>query len=147
MVTYYGMSDKIPNISYYDTSGESYGFTKPYSEDRAQIIDQEVQAIIDSQYERAREILTKYQRGHHELADLLQQREVIYTEDAERIFGPRQWQSRTEAILNEPVAEPAALPSTGDTETGNANTSDGDDADSNVSVTSTPPPFEQTDNQ
>ncbi len=147
MVTYYGMSDKIPNISYYDTSGESYGFTKPYSEDRAQIIAQEVQAIIDSQYERAREILTKYQRGHHELADLLQQREVIYTEDAERIFGPRQWQSRTEAILNEPVAEPAALPSTGDTETGNANTSDGDDADSNVSVTSTPPPFEQTDNQ
>ena len=101
MVTYYGMSDKLPNISYYDTSGDTYGFTKPYSEDRAQTIDQEVQAIIDEQYERARHILTQYQAGHHELAELLQQREVIYTEDAERIFGPRQWKSRTEEIIND----------------------------------------------
>ena len=123
MVTYYGMSDKLPNISYYDTSGESYGFTKPYSEDRAQTIDSEVQAIIDSQYERAREILSKYERGHHELADLLQQREVIYTEDAERIFGPRQWQSRTEEILKDEAAQEQG------------------------SVTVTPPPFEQEDNQ
>ena len=127
MVTYYGMSEKLPNISYYDTSGESYGFTKPYSESRAQAIDEEVQAIIDGQYERARQILHQYERGHHELADLLQQREVIYTEDAERIFGPRQWQSRTEAILNDATAR------------------DGDaDADN---VTVTPPPFEQDENQ
>ncbi len=126
MVTYYGMSDKIPNISYYDTSGESYGFTKPYSEDRAQTIDQEVQAIIDSQYERARQILTQYERGHHELADLLQQREVIYTEDAERIFGPRQWQSRTESILNESTAQ---------------------DASNGGSVTVTPPPFDESDGE
>ena len=129
MVTYYGMSDKLPNISYYDTSGESYGFTKPYSENRAQAIDEEVQAIIDSQYERARQILNRYERGHHELADLLQQREVIYTEDAERIFGPRQWQSRTEAILNEEAAAD------------NDNDSNGDN------VTMTPPPFEQDENQ
>ena len=128
MVTYYGMSDKLPNISYYDTSGESYGFTKPYSEDRAQTIDKEVQAIIDGQYERARQILHQYERGHHELADLLQQREVIYTEDAERIFGPRQWQSRTEAILNDKASDDVS------------NINDG-----NVSVT--PPPFEQDDNQ
>lgn len=119
MVTYYGMSDKMPNISYYDTSGEAYGFTKPYSEDRAQTIDEEVQTIIDSQYERARQILTQYQSGHHALADLLQQREVIYTEDAERIFGPRQWKSRTEEIIKD---EPAQ-----------------DDS----AVTATPPPFEQ----
>ena len=119
MVTYYGMSDKMPNISYYDTSGEAYGFTKPYSEDRAQTIDEEVQTIIDSQYERARQILTQYQSGHHALADLLQQREVIYTEDAERIFGPRQWKSRTEEIIKD---EPAQ-----------------DDS----AVTTTPPPFEQ----
>ncbi len=126
MVTYYGMSDKLPNISYYDTSGESYGFTKPYSEDRAQTIDQEVQAIIDGQYERARQILTQYERGHHELADLLQQREVIYTEDVERIFGPRQWQSRTEAILKDATeGQPGSEAS----------------PDGNVSVT--PPPFEQ----
>ena len=124
MVTYYGMSEKLPNISYYDTSGESYGFTKPYSETRAQDIDQEVQAIIDSQYERARQLLKQYEAGHHALADLLQQREVIYTEDAERIFGPRQWQSRTEAILKEDrEAQPV---------------------DESTSVT--PPPFEQQDN-
>ena len=126
MVTYYGMSDRMPNVSYYDTSGESYGFTKPYSEERAQTIDNEVQAIIDSQYDRARQILNQYQSGHHELADLLQQREVIYTEDAERIFGPRQWQSRTEAILKDNAQS----------------TEDAHDAN----VTTTPPPFEQGDN-
>ena len=119
MVTYYGMSDKLPNISYYDTSGDAYGITKPYSEDRAQTIDQEVQAIIDSQYERARQILTQYQEGHHQLADLLQQREVIYTEDAENIFGPRQWKSRTEEIIKD------------------------DDKQPEGNVTVTPPPFEQ----
>jgi cell division protease FtsH len=112
MVTFYGMSDKMPNISYYDTSGDSYGFTKPYSEDRAQTIDEEVQAIIDGQYERAREILHKYEQGHHALADLLQQREVIYTEDAERIFGPRQWKSRTEEIIKD--SEPATVTVEGD---------------------------------
>ena len=124
MVTYYGMSDKLPNISYYDTSGESYGFTKPYSEDRAQTIDKEVQAIIDSQYERARLILSQYEAGHHALADLLQQREVIYTEDAERIFGPRQWKSRTEEIVKDKHEE-ASL------------------NDDNTTVT--PPPFEEND--
>ena len=101
MVTYYGMSDRLPNISYYDSSGQSYGFTKPYSEERAKAIDSEVQEIINSQYQRAREILERYQNGHHELAELLVQREVIYTEDAERIFGKRQWTSRTEQILQE----------------------------------------------
>ena len=125
MVTYYGMSDKLPNVSYYDTSGEAYGFTKPYSEERAQAIDAEVQAIIDSQYERARQILSQYESGHHALAELLQQREVIYTEDAERIFGPRQWKSRTEEIIKEETPQ----------------------ADGTVTVTVTPPPFEQNDNQ
>ncbi len=101
MVTFYGMSDNLPNISYYDSSGESYGFTKPYSESRAQQIDAEVQTIIDSQYKRAEDILRQYTDGHHQLAELLLQREVIYTEDAERIFGPRQWKSRTEEILQD----------------------------------------------
>ena len=99
MVTYYGMSERLPNISYYDSSGQTTGFIKPYSEERAREIDNEVQEIIDSQYQRAREILEKYQEGHHELAELLVQREVIYTEDAERIFGKRQWVSRTEEII------------------------------------------------
>ena len=127
MVTYYGMSDKLPNISYYDTSGEAYGFTKPYSENRAKAIDEEVQAIIDSQYERARQILKQYERGHHELADLLQQREVIYTEDAERIFGPRQWKSRTEEIIKDEAEKTQA-------EEGN-------------NVTMTPPPFDENNGQ
>ncbi|MBQ1738570.1 MAG: ATP-dependent zinc metalloprotease FtsH [Muribaculaceae bacterium] len=131
MVTYYGMSDKLPNISYYDTSGDAYGFTKPYSENRAQTIDEEVQHIIDSQYERARQILDQYQQGHHQLAELLQQREVIYTEDAERIFGPRQWQSRTEEILKENAADSSAEEHV----VGN-----GDDA-----ASATPPPFEQNE--
>ena len=99
MVTFYGMSDKLPNISYYDSSGQEYGFTKPYSETRAQTIDAEVQSIIDSQYERAKQILLQYVDGHHQLAELLLEREVIYTEDAERIFGKRQWLSRTEEIM------------------------------------------------
>ena len=99
MVTYYGMSETLPNISYYDSSGQTYGFTKPYSEARAQAIDNEVQSIIDSQYQRAREILEQYKDGHHQLADLLVQREVIYTEDAERIFGKRKWLSRTDEII------------------------------------------------
>ncbi len=131
MVTYYGMSDKLPNISYYDTSGDAYGFTKPYSENRAQTIDEEVQHIIDSQYERARQILDQYQQGHHQLAELLQQREVIYTEDAERIFGPRQWQSRTEEILKDNAADSSAE----EHDVGN-----GDDA-----ASATPPPFEQNE--
>lgn len=101
MVTFYGMSEKLPNISYYDSSGQEYGFTKPYSETRAQAIDAEVQSIIDSQYERARQILEEYTEGHHQLAQLLQQREVIYTEDAERIFGKRRWLSRTEEIMRD----------------------------------------------
>ncbi|MBR1881500.1 MAG: ATP-dependent zinc metalloprotease FtsH [Muribaculaceae bacterium] len=99
MVTYYGMSDRLPNISYYDSSGQAYGFTKPYSESRAQAIDAEVQDIIDGQYRRAEELLNQHTAGHHELAELLLEREVIFTEDAERIFGKRQWLSRTEELL------------------------------------------------
>ena len=99
MVTYYGMSGELPNVSYYDSS-ENYGFTKPYSEERARSIDKEVQAIIDQEYKRAREILEEYTQGHHQLAQLLLEREVIYTEDAEKIFGKRKWTSRLD-ILDE----------------------------------------------
>ncbi len=97
MVTYYGMSDSLPNVSYYDST-ENYGFSKPYSEERARAIDKEVQAIIDKEYTRAREILSRYTTGHHELAELLLEREVIYTEDAEKIFGKRPWTSRNDII-------------------------------------------------
>ncbi|MBQ0070072.1 MAG: ATP-dependent zinc metalloprotease FtsH [Bacteroidales bacterium] len=99
MVTYYGMGNELPNISYYDSTGQSYGFTKPYSETRAQSIDNEVQEIINGQYERAKDMLTTYTEGHHELAELLLSNEVIFTEDVERVFGKRKWASRTEEII------------------------------------------------
>lgn len=98
MVTYYGMSDRLPNVNYYDSQSEGYNFQKPYSEDTAVIIDQEVEKIISSQYARAKEILTEYATQHHTLAQLLLEREVIYTEDVEKIFGKRQWISRSDEI-------------------------------------------------
>ncbi len=99
MVAYYGMSDKLPNLSYYDSTGSQYGFSKPYSEERAKDIDAEVSRLINEQYERAKQILQQYAKGHGELAETLIAREVIFTEDVERIFGPRQWKSRTDEIL------------------------------------------------
>jgi cell division protease FtsH len=133
MVTYYGMSDKLPNVSYYDTSGESYGFTKPYSEQRARDIDAEVQSIVNGEYERARSILEQYAEGHHELAQLLQQREVIYTEDAERIFGPRKWLSRTDTILKQQSDDKGDK----DEEKNDTDT----DANADTGTMTTPPPF------
>ena len=99
MVVYYGMSEKLPNICYYDSTGQQYGFSKPYSEDRARLIDEEVSRIISEQYARAKEILSKYAEGHAELARTLVSREVIFTEDVEKIFGKRPWVSRTDEIL------------------------------------------------
>lgn len=100
MVVYYGMSADIPNISYYDSTGQNYGFTKPYSEERAKKIDEEVSRIIAEQYERAKEILRAHAEGHGKLADVLLTREVIFTADVEEIFGPRPWASRTDEILS-----------------------------------------------
>lgn len=99
MIVYYGMSDELPNLSYYDSTGQAYGFTKPYSEDRAKVIDQEVSRIIAEQYERAKEILRKYAEGHHKLTEVLISREVIFTQDVIDIFGERPWKSRTDEIL------------------------------------------------
>ena len=99
LVVYYGMSKKLPNICYYDSTGQDYGFSKPYSDERAKIIDEEVSRIISEQYERAKSILTEYASGHKELTAILLDREVIYTEDVERIFGKRKWASRTEEII------------------------------------------------
>lgn len=98
-VSLYGMSSKIPNISYYDSTGQDYAFTKPYSEGRARIIDDEVSRIINEQYERAKNILAQYKEGLGRLADELYSREVIFTADVEAIFGPRQWTSRSDEIM------------------------------------------------
>ena len=99
MVVYYGMSDKLPNLCYYDSTGQDYGFSKPYSDERARMIDEEVSRIINEQYERAKAILREHAEGHGKLADTLIAREVIFTEDVENIFGKRPWTSRTDEIL------------------------------------------------
>ncbi|MDL2290269.1 ATP-dependent zinc metalloprotease FtsH [Paludibacteraceae bacterium OttesenSCG-928-F17] len=100
MVAYYGMSEKMPNMSYYDSTGNSdYGFTKPYSEKTAELIDTEAKEIVAIQYERAKEILKKHAEGHNELAQLLIEKEVIFADDLERIFGKRPWTSRSDELM------------------------------------------------
>jgi cell division protease FtsH len=100
IIVYYGMSDSLSNISYFDSSGTSeYSFSKPYSEKTAEAIDKEVKILVTEQYERAKQILSEYSKGHSTLADMLVEREVIFAEDLEKVFGKRQWTSRTEEIL------------------------------------------------
>ena len=99
MVVYFGMSKRLPNLCYYDSTGQEWGFTKPYSDETAMLIDNEVQQIINEQYERAKQLLTTYAEGHHQLAKVLLEREVIYAEDVEHIFGKRPWVSRSQEIL------------------------------------------------
>ncbi len=97
MVAYAGMSDKLPNVNYYRNT--EYSFQKPYSETTAKIMDEEVLQLINSQYERAKQILTEHKEGHAQLAQLLVEREVIFADDVERIFGKRPWTSRAEELL------------------------------------------------
>ena len=107
MITYMGMSDRLPNLCYYDN--QEYGFQRPYSEATAQLIDEETKAMIARQYARAKDILSQHAEGHAQLAQLLVEREVIFAEDVERIFGPRPWTSRTEELLTEqPVGKTEA---------------------------------------
>jgi len=99
MVVYYGMSDRLPNLNYYDSSGQDWGFTKPYSDDTANLIDEEVKRIINEQYNRGKSILTEYNAQHHSLMELLLEKEVIFADDMEKIFGKRKWLSRSQEIL------------------------------------------------
>lgn len=99
LVLVYGMSDRLPNLNYNDSSGQEYGFTKPYSDDTAKVIDEEVKRIINEQYERAKEILRKYAAEHNRIRDLLVEKEVIFHDDVELILGPRKWKSRTDEII------------------------------------------------
>ncbi len=109
MVAYYGMSESLPNVCYYDSSGQEYGFTKPFSEERAKSIDQEISKLIASQYERAKQLLLQYQEGHNQLTSTLEVREVIFTEDVEQIFGPRPWASRSDELMQQQQSEPAVI--------------------------------------
>ena len=97
MTAYLGMSERLPNICYYNN--DEYSFNRPYSEKTAEMIDSEVQKLIGEQYERAKQILQEHSEGHKQLAQLLIEKEVIFAEDVERIFGPRPWASRSEELL------------------------------------------------
>ncbi|MFA6127336.1 MAG: ATP-dependent zinc metalloprotease FtsH [Bacteroidales bacterium] len=90
MVTYFGMSEKIGKVSFYDSSGQSeYSFSKPYSERTAEMIDEEAKKIIDEGYDRAKHILIEYSEGHRLISEMLLDKEVLFAEDLERILGPR----------------------------------------------------------
>ena len=108
MVAYYGMSDKLKNLSYYDSTGRyDMGLTKPYSEKTAEVIDSETAAIIAEQIARAKKLLEEHAEGHNKLAELLIEKEVITSEDVEAILGARPWASRTDEIIaaNDNAAE------------------------------------------
>lgn len=140
LVVYYGMSEKLPNVSYYDSTGQDYGFSKPYSEERSKIIDEEVSRILEEQYQRAKDILSKYSDGLKRLADELFDREVIFTADVEAIFGPRQWQSRSDEIIAMNESNKEGVNSTNSPDDAeNSESSEKAETNSNVSIT--PPPF------
>ena len=109
MIAYMGMSDSLPNLCYYNQN--EYAWQRPYSEATAKEIDEEVKRMIAEQYERAKKLLLEKREGHAALADLLVEREVIYAEDVEKIFGKRPWVSRTEELLDmENESQPAEEP-------------------------------------
>lgn len=115
LVIMYGMSEKMPNLNYVDSTGQDYGFSKPYSEETAKVIDDEVARIIAEQYARAKQILTEHSAQHNKLRDMLIAREVIFTADVEQVLGTRQWKSRTDEIIELNESENAGKQNSGDT--------------------------------
>ena len=103
MIAYAGMSDRLPNISFYNN--QEYQFQRPYSETTAKIMDDEVLAMINDQYARAKQLLTEHKEGHNKLAELLITREVIFAEDVENIFGKRPWTSRAQELIDAQAEE------------------------------------------
>ncbi len=108
MIAYAGMSDKLSNLCYYNNNDSM--FTRPYSEKTAEAIDNEAHAMITEQYERAKELLKQHKEGHAELAKILLEREVIFAEDVEKIFGKRPWASRSEELFGDSNAQKEAAP-------------------------------------
>ena len=106
MIAYLGMSDKLPNLCYYNN--DEYSFNRPYSEKTAELIDEEVKRMVNEQYDRAKRILSENKEGHNELTQLLIDKEVIFAEDVERIFGKRPWASRSEEIMAAKESQDAA---------------------------------------
>ncbi|MBP3727291.1 MAG: ATP-dependent zinc metalloprotease FtsH [Bacteroidaceae bacterium] len=143
MIAYAGMSDKLPNLCYYNN--QEYQFQRPYSENTAQLIDAEVSRMVNEQYERAKQILLEHKEGHNALAELLIRDEVIMAEDVEKIFGKRQWASRSEEIMREEEKEAAADDTAAADE---ANEANNDNATPPAELTPPPyiPPTDNTDN-
>jgi len=101
MVTVYGLNDKIGNVTYYDSTGQSeYNFSKPYSEETAKVIDKEISLLIESQYERAVKILEENKDKLNQLADILIEKEVIFKDDLEAIFGKRTFDKNLEEVVS-----------------------------------------------
>jgi cell division protease FtsH len=106
IVTVYGLNDKIGNITYYDSSGQTdYSFNNPYSEKTAQVIDHEISSIVEEQYQRAISILTEHKKELTILAELLMEKEVIFEDDLRRIFGERPFTNDDEAHLVSKAAQ------------------------------------------
>ena len=111
MIAYAGMSDRLPNICYYNN--QEYQLQRPYSETTAKAIDEEVLKMVNEQYDRAKRLLMEHKEGHNALADLLITREVIFAEDVEKIFGTRPWVSRSQEIIGaETTARDTEVPQT-----------------------------------
>lgn len=149
LVLVYGMSSKLPNLNYNDSTGQEMGFTKPYSDETAKIIDSEVKRVVNEQYERAKEILRQYARQHNEIRDMLMEKEVIFHDDVERILGKRKWKSRTDEIIEinkreEAAKEAKGIPSPADvkpeSDTSLSDPKTGADSDADAG---TPPPFDK----
>jgi ATP-dependent Zn protease len=101
MVTIYGLNDKIGNVTYYDSTGQNeYGFSKPYSDDTAKIIDTEISELIEGQYQRAIQILEENKDKLNQLADILIEKEVIFKDDLETIFGKRSFDQNLEETVS-----------------------------------------------
>ena len=154
LVMVYGMTDRLPNINYSDSTGQDYGFQKPYSEETAKVIDEEVCRIISEQYERAKQILREHAAQHNKIRDLLMEREVIYHDDVQEILGKRKWKSRTDEILElnaEDEKKRISLKKNVDDYVDNVkNDSESsktsvDKADSDSDDPGTPPPFDKED--
>ena len=159
IVVYYGMSEKLPNVCYYDSTGQAYGFSKPYGGERAKQIDDEVSRIINEQYERAKSIIREHKDGHARLAETLLTKEVMYAEDLKEIFGPRQWRSRTEEIMRLQAERDAAReaaqqtqPESSDDNADDTPATPSSDAPEDVEAVevasqTTPPPFKGIEKQ
>lgn len=148
MVLMYGMSDRLPNMNFNDSTGQDYGFSRPYSEETAKLIDEEVAKLIAEQYERAKKILRDYAAQHNRIRDMLIEREVIFHDDVQEVLGKRPWKSRTDEIIeiNRKEDEKRALELLRKRDEKNAaevkqGTSSGEEKSKDDEDPGTPPPF------